>query len=225
MPEQDVTAVAAAATAAPVETKPAEVVADAAKTATAAEAKEEATLLGEGGEKKDGAAVAPEAKVVPEKYEIKAPEGMELDPQMVETFTPVFKKHGMTQEAAQELSDTLVPQITRLIENQQQAAVAEFNRMGEEWKSQTNKELSADGKDPKVEIAHAGKFLEKYGDAEARQVFNDTKVGNHPAIVRMIVKAGKAIANDSFPDSGKKGKSIETDADRAAVLFPSMKQQ
>lgn len=50
------------------------------------------------------AVAAPEAKGAPDKYEVfKVPEGMAAQPTLVESFSTVAKKLGLSQEAAQEL--------------------------------------------------------------------------------------------------------------------------
>ncbi|RPH41491.1 MAG: hypothetical protein EHM87_19600, partial [Burkholderiales bacterium] len=52
--------------------------------------------------------VEAKSKVVPEKYEIKVPEGMTLDQAFLDKVTPVFKKHNVTQAAAQEIADIYI---------------------------------------------------------------------------------------------------------------------
>ena len=224
MPEQDAAqTVAAAAAAAPVAGKPAEVVADAAKIAAESEPKEEATLLGEEG-KKDAVVAPPENKVIPEKYDLKIPEGMTLDQVMLDKITPVFKELGLTQEGAQKLADVYAPYISQMMETQQKSAVGEFNKMVGEWKAQTTQELSKDGAKSEVELAHAAKFIDKFGGPELRQILNETGLGNHVAVVKAFVKAGKAIASDSFPDSSQKGKPLDTMEAKAEALYPTSKQ-
>lgn len=230
MPEQDAAAVAAAAAAAaaPAEgAKPSEAVAGAAAAADKSTPKEEATLLGGEG-KKDGddpakaaAAVAEAAKVIPEKYEIKAPEGMTVDAKMLEAITPIFKELGISQEGAQKLADVYAPYINQMVEAQRTQAVADFGKMIGEWKDQTTKELGANGQ---AELAHAAKFIDKFGGQELRQVLNETGLGNHIAVVKAFIAAGKAIANDSFPDSSSKGKTLDTVEQKAEALFPTSKQ-
>lgn len=213
--------VAAAAAAAPVEGKPSEAVADAAKTVAESTPKEEATLLGEDG-KKEGVTVAPEVKaVVPEKYEIKAPEGMTIDQATLDVITPVFKELGISQEGAQKLADAYAPQISKMIEAQRTEALKAYDTMTNEWKEQTVKELGADHQ---KELAVAAKALDKFGTPGLRQLLNDTRTGNHIEMVRFMINVGKAISNDSFPDSGRKSAGIDTDEGRAATLFPSNKQ-
>lgn len=48
------------------------------------------------------------AKVVPDKYELKAPEGIALDAGVVDAISPVFKELGLTAAAAQKLADAFI---------------------------------------------------------------------------------------------------------------------
>lgn len=224
MPEpiiEDAAKVAAAAAAAPVEGAPAVAVADAAKAAAESAPKEGATLLGDDGKSKEGVTATPDVKVVPEKYEVKLPEGLTLDQNLMDKMTPVFKKHSLTQEVVQELADVYAPEINTMMENQRAQAVAEFQKTVSEWKDQTVKELGAEHA---KELSHAAKFIDKFGGPELRSVLNDTGLGNHPILVKAFIAAGKAIGNDSFPDSSKKGVVLDTDEAKAATLFPSQKQ-
>jgi hypothetical protein len=206
----------AAAPVAQDESAPVETGAEAAKPVAEASPKEDATLLGKEEAKEEKAPV-----VVPEKYEIKVPEGMTVDAKMLDVLTPVFKELNISQEGAQKLADTYAPYINQLVETQKTTAVAEFGKMVGEWKAETIKEL---GNDHAKEIGHAGKFIDKFGGPELRQVLNETGLGNHIAVVKAFIAAGKAIATDSFPDSNLKGKQLDTEEAKAGALFPSMKQ-
>ena len=224
MADIEATPVAPTATTTPADPKPSDVVADAAKKVAESNETDEQTLLGETGEKAEGETgkVEPLAPpVVPDKYEVKAPEGMELNTAMLEGLTPTFKELGLTQEAVQKLSDAFAPQMKQMAEQQQKQAIESYKQVVSEWKAAAQKELGAEaGK----ELAYAGKFIEKYGDPEVRELLNETGVGNHKAMVRLFIKAGKAISSDSYPDSGKKGKGEMSEADAADILFPTSKK-
>ena len=62
------------------------------------------SLLGKKGEE----TVKEQEVVIPEKYEFTMPEGRELDVEMVEKVTPLFKELKISQEGAQKLADLLV---------------------------------------------------------------------------------------------------------------------
>jgi len=185
----------------------------------AVEGTDEGTLLGgkENQETKESEGKEQPAKNVPEKYEIKAPEGMAIDQAMLDTFTPIFKELGISQEGAQKLADAYAPVIKQQMEAQQQAAINEYKTTVENWKSETTKALGANAD---KELAKAAKAIEKFGSPELRQVLNETGVGNHIHLVRFFAKVGELISQDSFVDS----KYQKTASDPTKTLYPTMNQ-
>lgn len=147
------------------------------------------------------AAAQAAASSVPEKYELKAPEGMTIDQGMLDGLTPVFKKHGLTQAAVQELADAYAPVIKAQTEAQQKAAIDHFQGIVNGWKEETTKMLGAT---PDKEMAFAAKFLNKFGTPQLREMFDETGVGNHPELVKALIKAGKLLGEDSFVDGSQK---------------------
>jgi hypothetical protein len=177
----------------------------------------EAAKPGEEGAKPNAGA----EPVIPEKYEIKPPEGMTVDQGLLDAVTPVFKELKLTQEGAQKLADAYAPHVAKVVEQAQTQAVGEFNKMVDGWKTETINILSKDGGKPEVELAHAARFIAKFGGTELQQVLNDTGLGNHPVLVKAIIAAGKTLANDNFPDSGHKEGTPPTPEEKAKKMFPS----
>lgn len=140
------------------------------------------------------------ANVVPEKYTAKLPEGIKMNDSLVETLTPVLKELNVTQAGFQKLVDAYTPviqkQVTEAVKAHSDNNDRIFNEIKTEWKTQTNKLLGAE---PAKEIAFAAKVLNKFGDKDVRQMLNDTGVGNHPALVKMLVAIGRSISEDSMP--------------------------
>jgi len=190
----------------------------------AAPAKEN-TLLGDDptaekpaveGEVKEPAA----AKVVPEKYELKMPEGMQVDTALLDAVTPIFKEAGITQEVAQKLADAYAPVIQKAGQAQHEAAMAAFDKQIEDWGKETKAML---GPDAVKEMAPAGRLIQTFAGKDApalRQLLNDTGLGNHPLMVKFLIAAGKANSQDKFVDGG----NMPGDNSEAAVtkrLYPN----
>jgi hypothetical protein len=210
--------VAESASTSTVDGKPSDVIADAAKNIV--DEKEETTLLGKEEDKKSET-ISPPAKVIPEKYDIKAPEGMTIDVEMMDKITPVFKELGITQEGAQKLADTYAPYVNSLIDNDRKASVDTFKTMVNEWKQETIKELGAEYQ---KDMGIAAKFIDRFGSPKLREILNETGLGNNVELVKAFIKAGKEISEDSFQGSSTKIKSVDTDESRAKVLYPSMEK-
>ena len=161
-----------------------------------------------------------EVKVeIPDSYEFKLPEGQEIDKNLVDQVTPIFKDIGLSQEQAQKLVDFYAPYVQQQAEAVGQQQLESYKETVEDWKADTKKQLGADyDKD----IAIAARAMDKFGSKELRQVMDDTGLGNNPEVVRFIVKVGKAISEDHFTDpQNVQGKPEGIDP---KILYPSMAQ-
>lgn len=209
-------AAGAAGTGTPAGTEPA--ASDVTKEAESTPVTEDDTILGKGEEEASGEGTT--KVVVPEKYEFKLPEGVELDASAMEAVSPVFKELGISNDGAQKLVDVYMSQVTSLLEKQKEDAIKSFSDIKNEWKAETIKEL---GPESDKELAFAAKFINKFGGNELRSVLNDSGLGNNVHVVKAFIKAGKAFSSDSFPDSTTKKVAL-TDSERAKALFPTMKE-
>jgi hypothetical protein len=139
-------------------------------------------------------------KVVPEKYEFKMPDGVKVNQELVDAVSPVLKELKITQADAQRLVDAYTPVIQKqteaMVKAQADESMKVFNQIKTEWKNETEKLLGAN-KD--VEIAHAARFINKFGSPALRQVLNETGLGNHPELVKVFIEAGKKLSQDPMP--------------------------
>lgn len=150
------------------------------------------------------------ANSVPEKYEIKAPEGMTIDPVAIEKMSPLFKELNLTSVQAQKLVDTYAPIVKAQAEAQQKAAMDLWTKETEGWKAESLKQLGADA--PK-ELAFAAKVINKVGTRyknedgsegnKLRDVLQETRVGNHPEITKLFIQIGKLLSEDSFVEPNR----------------------
>lgn len=148
--------------------------------------------------------------VVPESYELKMPEGVQLDSAAAEEFTAIAKELKLDQAAAQKLADIGAKMATRQAEAHAQLV--------ETWTEQvkTDKEIGGDKLDENLGVAR--KAIDTFGSPELKALLNSTGLGNHPEVVKLAFKVGKAISEDRFVQGSPKG--AETDV--AKKLFPNM---
>lgn len=165
------------------------------------------------GEKSEGDKAAPTG--APEKYEFVAPEGKEFTPSVLEQFSEVAKELNMTQEAAQKVIDKIAPALA-----QKQVDAMEAARTAWADTSKSDKEFGGDKLNENMAVAK--KALEQFGSPELRTLLNESGLGNHPEIIRMMYRAGKAISEDNFVMSGSGGKQqAKSNADYANSLYPA----
>lgn len=160
----------------------------------------------------DGAdPAAAEKPTVPEKYEFKAPEGSQLNPDVMAKFEGVAKELGLTQEAAQKVVDAMGPQIAA-------AQTAQFEALKTQWADSARTDKEFGGEKLAENLSVAKKALDAFGTPELRTLLNDTGLGNHPEIIRAFFKAGQKISAPNFVAGGASG-AAPTSA--AATLYPN----
>lgn len=153
-------------------------------------------------------------KVIPEKYEFKLPEGMQLDAELLEQATPLLKKFNLDQSEANELAGLIV--------KREQANVDRWNKQVDGWKQATLKEL---GDNAETELAGVSKFIDRFGGKRAdaiRSIMNDTGLGSNPDVVHLFREAAKFYNEDSFAVGSNKNKPSDPEA-RARKMFPNTK--
>lgn len=144
----------------------------------------------------------------PEKYEFTAGKDQELDTEAVAAFEPIARELGLSNEQAQKIVDvygsTIMPQIVKQQEEAWQKQVTDW---AETVKS--DKELGST-----ESIGNAQKAMEQFGSPELKEYLNETGLGNHPELIRILSKVGKSMSEDGFVGGGS-----ENSLSAAAVLF------
>ena len=150
-------------------------------------------------------------QVVPESYDLKMPEGVELDTAAAEEFTAIAKELKLDQAAAQKLADIGAKMAQRQVEAHAQLV--------ESWTEQvkTDKEIGGDRLEEILGVAR--RAIETFGTPELKALLNSSGLGNHPEVVKMAYKVGKAISEDRIVTGAPKGSASNDPAKR---LFPNM---
>ena len=153
-----------------------------------------------------------------EELQLKFPEGFKEDTALMGQFKPLLKDLGLKSEGAQKLVDLYVKSLSSMDE-QRTAAV---NEQVKKWveANKTDKEIG--GADYAKNIAGANRVIDKFGDAEVKAFFQLPGVGNHPAVQRLMVKIGKAFAEDSVSTVGA-GHPVKpgSEEQRLQVMYPT----
>lgn len=148
---------------------------------------------------------------VPETYDLKMPEGVELDQAAAAEFTAIAKELKLDQAAAQKLADVGAKMAQRQVEA--------HAKLVESWAEQVKTDNEIGGDKLAENLGVARKALEAFGTPGLRDVLNATGLGNHPEVIRAFYKVGKAISEDRFVGGAPKGGTAD---DPAKKLFPNM---
>ena len=144
------------------------------------------------------------------------PEGVEVDAALLTEAAPLFKELGLNQDQAQKLVDFQAKQAKAGSQSQ----VDTFNQLMNDWQEQSksDKEFGGDKFDENVGIARAA--VDKFGTPELKQLLEEHGVGNHPEVIRFMVKVGKLTAEDV---PGGTTTPTSKAQDRVSLLYPNDK--
>jgi hypothetical protein len=152
---------------------------------------------------------------VPESYEFEVPEGMELDQELVDAVTPIFKDLKLSQEKASALTKAYAERL----QAQQQQQVEAFEKQLETWATElkNDKDVGGDAFEGNVKIAR--KTIDAFGSPELHEFLTTTGAGNHPALFKFALEIGKRLQAD-HPGSGNRAdQPAKADYEK---LYPSM---
>ncbi len=160
--------------------------------------KEDETFLTEKQKKEQAKADAEKANVVPEKYEFKLPEGMEMDTTLLSEVEPIFKEIGLTKDKAQKVIDAYVAKVLPSYVKQQTAT---WEAQKASWVEavKADKEIGGDKFNKAVEDAN--RVLNTLGTPELKKAFNDYGLGNHPEFVRVFARMAANMKEDGIVPS------------------------
>ncbi|HKB58417.1 MAG TPA: hypothetical protein VKC56_00075 [Gallionellaceae bacterium] len=146
----------------------------------------------------------------PEHYAFQPVEGVHFSDDVLGSFSEVARELDLSQDAAQHVLDRVAPAIAR----QQQAALQAVNA---QWVSQVKADHEIGGDRLQQNLAIAKKARDAFGTDGLRTLLNESRIGNHPEMIRFFVRAGQAISEDSFVPGGTRPPSGGKDA--ATVLY------
>lgn len=178
----------------------------------------ETTLEAEGNTTDEGADTDAEEggsddQSVADYQDFTAPEGMQLDNELLEQAVPLFKEAGLSQEMAQKFVELQAS----AVEKMSSAAVENYTKQMEEWQTQSKNDKEFGGDKFEESIATARVALDKLGTPELTQLLNDVGVGNHPEMIRFMIKVGRQLKED-VPGSALTTGNVEKD--RVSTLYP-----
>lgn len=187
-------------------------------TATGEQGKPAEGATGEGATdgKDDGAKADDKPAGAPEQYEdFKAPDGVKLDTDAAGEFKSLAKELNLSQEQAQKVAD----QGAKLMQKWQAQQAQQMSETAAKWAtdSQTDKEFGGDKLQENLAVAK--KALDTFGSPQLKTLLNESGLGNHPEVIRMLFKAGTAISEDRMVGGKTGGAAVETAAQR---MYPNM---
>lgn len=150
----------------------------------------------------------------PEKYsDFTLPEGLKLDEAVMGEFQTLARELNLPQAAAQKLVDLGARMQTGNAEQLQ----ATIEAQGEAWGAQAKADKEFGGDKFDQNLAVAKKALDQFATPELKTLLVQSKLGNHPEVLRVFYRMGQQISEDGFVP-GRAGAS----GDPARTMFPNM---
>lgn len=152
----------------------------------------------------------------PEKYEdFTLPDGVDLDPQLLESATELFREAGLPQEAAQKFVDLHAKVLGDWQQSQQQTVEAWSNELRED---------QAFGQKFDENLTAVRNLVQKVAGSEADDILG---IGHYPPLMRMLLKVANATSEDTWGGSripaGQPGPGA-TPAEKMAGIYSDMKK-
>ena len=182
-----------------------------AKVETAGEAKEGQPneTKTEGGEKKPEEGETKEkTEGAPEQYEdFSAPEGLTYDDQFIGTFKDAAKELNLSQKQAQQLLDKCAPVLA-------ERQIEQIKAVSKQWEERTKTDMEIGGENWTRAASDIARVRDRFGvNADGKmdpdiQEFMQTPIGNHPGLLKLLARVGRAFGEGDFPrgDVAKDGK-------------------
>lgn len=157
------------------------------------------------GEGKDDAGKPAETAELDVKFEM--PEGVELDSAAADEFKAVIRDKSLTDaQRYQKLADLAV--------KREQARFDSHRAQVEKWADEVAKDKEL-GKPENQALAV--KVVDNFGTPVLKQMLERSGLGNHPELVRFVLKIGRAMSEDTIVNSRTTAPSGPRDA--ASILY------
>ena len=131
------------------------------------------------------------------------PDGVSINDEVMGQAAELFKEANLTKEQAQKFIDMQV--------SLNSGAEAANEAVRTDWvnKAKSDKEYGGDNFDQSVGVAMQA--VEKFGTPELKQMLNETGVGNHPEMIRLLKRVGDLTLEDTPTNISKvPGKELST---------------
>ena len=159
---------------------------------------------------------------VPEKYAFKPPEGVEVDQSKIEVFGETAKELGLTQKQFQQLVEYDITRSAAALEDMSAQFSERINHWAEETKA--DKELGGEALDEHLGLAK--RAIETFGSPQLAKLIDAPSadnpdglgLGNHPEVIRLFYRVGRAISESDLVTGDNK---IEG-RDSLEKMYPTM---
>lgn len=159
---------------------------------------------------------------VPEKYEFKPPEGVEIDAAVLEGFGDTAKELGLSQGQFQKLVEYDIERSAAAVQD----LSSQFQERISSWADDAKADKELGGEDLDKNLALAKQAVDTFGSPQLAKLIDAPSfdnpdglgLGNHPEVIRLFYRVGRAISESDLVTGDNK---IEG-RDSLEKMYPSM---
>ena len=154
----------------------------------------------------------------PETYTFKLPEGLEAEvgQEVHDAYSEAARDLNLPQEQAQKMFErTMTALHTRAVSAQEQQT--------KQWIDTSKADAEIGGEKLDENLAVAQKAIKEFGSDGLRELLSSAHgIGNHPEVIRLLVRVGKAVSEDRFVGGKQEPKGGgNTDEALAKAFYPN----
>jgi hypothetical protein len=121
--------------------------------------------------------------------ELKLPEGREFNTALLDGFKSWAKESKVEGPQAQKLLDLVV--------KESEAAEKEVREIHDGWLKAAKSDKEFGGEKLTENLGVARKAMTKFGGEAFSKFLEETKLGNHPEVIRFLVRVGRGLGEDT----------------------------
>lgn len=137
-------------------------------------------------------------RIVPEKYDLKLPDGAVVDAATLEKVSAYAKENKLTNEEAQAILNRDNANIASFVEAQKE----QLANTSKEWLETMKVDQEIGGETFVKNVELAKRVIDRFGTDDFKKALNETGFGNYPELVRVLVRIGKAMTDDQLVLAG-----------------------
>lgn len=156
--------------------------------------------------------------VVPDTYDLTLPADSKLDPAIVDRTAAIARARGLSNEAGQELLNSIAGELATHETAVRAAVVAEqqeamkpggalWQARDAEWRAAAlaDKDIGGTPENMVVSTEKAQQALGKYATPALKGFLKETGLGSHPEVIRLFARLGRAMSEGSIVQGANQG--------------------
>ncbi|WKJ88764.1 hypothetical protein QZJ86_12100 [Methylomonas montana] len=143
------------------------------------------------------------------------PDGFEADPVMMDAFKAMALEAKLSQEQAQHFA-SMGAQLQQKMLSEHFSAIEQQKA---DWEAEARADKEYGGAKFDENLTYAARARDAFVTPALREQLDKTGLGNHPDLIRVFVRAGKLISEDSLVSGGQRPSSQTKSA--ASTLYPN----